>query len=48
MSDFREKIDWVRSHQIEAKAIAERGQALARKLTFATQARRAANLIEEH
>ncbi|WP_113471524.1 glycosyl transferase family 90 [Rhizobium sp. 57MFTsu3.2] len=48
MSDFREKIDWVRSQQIEAKAIAERGQALARKLTFATQARRAANLIEEH
>ncbi len=48
MSDFREKIDWVRSHQTEAKAIAERGQALARRLTFATQARRAANLIEEH
>jgi hypothetical protein len=48
MSDFAEKIEWVRSHDTEAKAIAERGQALARTLTFASQARRAADLIEEH
>ncbi len=48
MSDFNEKIDWVRSHEMEAKAIAERGQALARTLSFASQARRAAALIERH
>ncbi|WP_378948947.1 glycosyl transferase family 90 [Mesorhizobium sp. ANAO-SY3R2] len=48
MADFAEKIEWVRSHAAEAKAIAERGQALARTLTFASQARRAASLIEEH
>lgn len=48
MTDFAEKIDWVRSHDAEARAIAERGQALARTLTFATQSRRAAEIIGEH
>ena len=48
MSDFAEKIDWVRSHPAEASAIAVRGQALARTLTFASQASRAAELIETH
>lgn len=48
MADFDEKIEWVRSHHAEARAIAERGQALARTLTFASQAQRAARLIEEH
>ncbi len=48
MVDFAEKIEWVRSHDMEARAIAERGQELARTLTFASQARRAAALIEEH
>lgn len=48
MTDFAEKIEWVRSHDVEAKAIAERGQALARSLTFTSQARRAAGIIQEH
>ncbi|WP_223217218.1 glycosyl transferase family 90 [Rhizobium cauense] len=48
MSDLHEKIEWVRSHDTEARAIAERGQALSRTLTFESQARRAARLIEEH
>ncbi|KKB83975.1 lipopolysaccharide-modifying protein [Devosia limi DSM 17137] len=48
MSDFAEKIDWVRSHPAEAAAIAARGQALAQTLTFAREARRAADLIEAH
>ncbi|EHS48925.1 lipopolysaccharide-modifying protein [Rhizobium sp. PDO1-076] len=48
MADFAEKIDWVRSHDSEAKAIAERGRALAQTLTFESQAQRATKLIEEH
>ncbi len=48
MADLDEKIEWVLSHSVEAKAIAERGQTLARTLTFASQARRAADIIEEH
>jgi hypothetical protein len=48
MADFVEKIEWVRSHDVEAKAIAQRGQALARTLTFASQARRAAGIVERH
>jgi len=48
MADFAEKIDWVRSNPAEAAAIAARGQALAQTLTFASQARRAAELIETH
>lgn len=46
MRDFAEKIEWVRSNDREAKAIAERGQALARTLTFANEQRRAAAIIE--
>lgn len=48
MADLDEKIEWVRSHDAEAKAIGERGQAFARTLTFSSQARRAARLIEGH
>ncbi|WP_269933314.1 glycosyl transferase family 90 [Aminobacter sp. HY435] len=48
MADFAEKIEWVRSHGTEAEAIAARGQALARTLTFSSQTRRAAELIEQH
>jgi len=48
MSDLAEKIEWVRSHDSEASAIAARGRALAQTLTFASQARRAAAIIEEH
>lgn len=48
MSDFAERIDWVRSHDREARAIAERGQALARGLSFASQAQRAAAIIEDN
>ena len=48
MSDLNEKIEWVRSHDNEARAIAAHGQAFARGLTFSTQARRAADLITAH
>lgn len=48
MSDFAEKIEWVRSHALEARAIARRGQIFAQTLTFETQARRAVEIIEEH
>ncbi len=46
MSDMAEKIEWVRAHDTEAKAIAARGQAFARTLTFESQTRRAAEIIE--
>jgi hypothetical protein len=48
MADLEDKIEWVRSHDAEARAIAERGQALARTLTFESQARRAVEIIEAH
>lgn len=48
MADLAEKIEWVRSRDSEAKAIARRAQALARTLTFETQARRAVAIIEAH
>lgn len=37
MSDLAEKIDWVRSNDQEAEAIARRGQALARSMTLETE-----------
>lgn len=48
MSDFAEKIEWVRSNDAEASAIARRGQAFAQTLTFESQTRRAVEIIEEH
>lgn len=48
MSDFAEKIAWARSNPAEAQTIAERGQAFAQSLTFASQAQRGADLIESH
>ena len=37
MSDLIEKIDWARSHDAEAKAIASNGQAFARSMTFESE-----------
>ncbi len=48
MSDLAEKIEWVRAHDAQARSIAEQGQLLARTLTFETQAKRAAQIIEAH
>lgn len=48
MADLGERIEWLRTHDAEARAIAERGQALARSLTFSSEAQRAARLIEAH
>jgi Glycosyl transferase family 90 len=48
MSDFAEKIEWVRTNDAEAKAIAERGQALAKSMTFAGEMAVGARLIETH
>lgn len=48
MADLAEKIDWVRSNDAQAKEIAAHGQAFARTLTFETQTRRAAEIIEQN
>ncbi|MBY6200994.1 lipopolysaccharide-modifying protein [Maritalea mobilis] len=48
MSDLEEKIDWVRSNPTEARAIAEEGQALARTITFDSEAEVAAELFRMH
>ncbi len=48
MSDFAEKIEWVRTNDTEARAIAERGRALAKSLTFAGEMAVGARLIEAH
>jgi len=45
MSDLLEKIEWVRSHDAEAKAIAENGQAFARTLDFEAGRREAVEII---
>jgi hypothetical protein len=37
MSDLVEKIDWARSHDAEARAIAENGRAFARSMTFESE-----------
>lgn len=39
MSDLVEKIEWARSHDAEAKAIAANGQAFARSMTFESETR---------
>lgn len=48
MSDLAEKIDWVRSHDREAREIAANGQAFARAMTFETETRNAARIIAEN
>jgi hypothetical protein len=45
MSDLVEKIDWARSHDAEAKAIAANGQAFARSMTFESETEWAVNAI---
>lgn len=46
MSDLLEKIDWVRTNDAEASAIAARGQALARSMTLESETAHAVRLIE--
>lgn len=46
MSDLAEKVEWVRSHDREAREIAAHGQAFARSMTFESESRRAAEIIE--
>jgi hypothetical protein len=48
LSDLKEKIEWVRSHDQEASQIALHGQQFAQSLTFDSQAKVAAHLIEAH
>ncbi|WP_417250559.1 glycosyl transferase family 90 [Celeribacter sp.] len=48
LSDFAEKLDWVRSHPMEARRIAKQGQALALSLTFESETKFAAQQIEAH
>src|SRR5690606_24236830 len=45
MSDLAEKIDWVRSNDQEAEAIARRGQALARSTTLETETAAGVDII---
>jgi hypothetical protein len=45
MSDLLEKIDWVRSHDAEARKIAANGQAFARTLDFEAVRREAVEII---
>lgn len=47
LSDLIEKIDWVRSHDAEAEAIARRGQELARSLDYPAVKAEAIALISE-
>ncbi|MEQ1902482.1 MAG: glycosyl transferase family 90 [Devosia sp.] len=48
MSDFVEKIEWVRSHDAEARAIAEAGQRFATALDFEAGRRDAVEIISAH
>lgn len=45
LGDLDEKIDWVRSHDHEAKEIAAAGQALAQSLTWDSERHRAGRII---
>ncbi len=47
MTDLEEKIDWVRSHDKEAREIAANGQALANSLTWEKECARAGQSIEK-
>lgn len=46
LSDLRERFDWVRSHDTESRAIAERGRQLALQLTLSAATAEAADSIE--
>lgn len=48
MSDLAEKIDWVRSNDGEAQAIAQRGQALARSMTLQSETDVGADIITKN
>ena len=48
MADLAEKVDWVRSNDVEAKAIASRGQQLARSMTLASETAIAVQIIEQN
>lgn len=48
LSDLAEKIEWVRTHDREAQEIAANGQAFALAMTFETETRNAARIIEEN
>jgi len=48
MADLEERIDWLRSNDAEAQAIARRGQALARSMTMTSETVRGAELITRH
>lgn len=48
MSDLRERIDWVRSHDRQAAAIARAGQALVRTMTLKSETQNGAELISLH
>lgn len=45
MFDLAEKLDWVRSHDSEAAAIARRGQALVRSMTLESETARGVDII---
>lgn len=47
LTDLAEKIDWVRTHQSKAKAIAAHGQAFAKAMTFETETVFAADAITQ-
>jgi Arabidopsis thaliana protein of unknown function (DUF821). len=48
LSDLAEKVEWVRSHEREAREIAAHGQAFARAMTFESETRRATEIIEKN
>lgn len=48
LSDLQEQVEWVRTHPTRARDIAEAGQAVARSMTFESEAAVAGQLIEEH
>jgi len=48
LSDLEERIDWLRTNDAEAQAIARRGQALVRRMTMASETARGAALITQY
>ena len=48
LSDFAEKVDWVRSHDADAAAIASNGRRFARSMSFESGIRDAVELICRH
>ncbi|WP_299351579.1 glycosyl transferase family 90 [uncultured Shimia sp.] len=47
-ADLQEKLAWVRDNDVEARAIAEAGQALALEMTFEREMKRGAEAIEQN